>query len=74
MAKYAFLISFTPMTRVVVDVEDPELKDIKEQMKVLEVAQQKMREAIKDYLNFDNLEILELDTEIPYGEGVDDES
>lgn len=76
MAKKAFLVSFSPMTRVVVDVEDETLEDSQEFSKVVRAARAQMMEnSIADYLNGDTVDEIRLDEEFPYPtEGVDNES
>lgn len=76
--KKAFLVSFTPMTRVVVDVPDNflednlELQDEYEWAKVVEAAREQMIEnGIDDYLNGDTIEEIRLDEELPYPQEFD---
>lgn len=74
--KKAFLVSFSPMTRVVVDVPDDFLEDeftLMDDMtraKVIRSARERMIEnGIDEYLNGDNIDTIELDEEMPYEEG-----
>jgi len=74
--KRAFLVSFAPMTRVIVDVNEDllndefELQDDFEIAKVIKAAREQMiANGIEEYLNGDNLDTIELDEEMPYEEG-----
>lgn len=67
--KKAFLVSFSPMTRVIVDVEDEELINEFDWHKVVKAAREQMIEnGISEYLNGENVDTLELDEEMPYEE------
>lgn len=71
MAKKAFLVTFSIQTRVVVDVPDdicnaspivnPSLWG-----KIADKAEDKVGENIWDYLNYDNVDWIEEDKEMPY--------
>jgi len=73
--KKAILVSFSPMTRVVVDVAEDFLtdefteQDDFERAKVIRAAREQMIEnGIEEYLNGDNIDTIELDEEMPYEE------
>ncbi len=72
--KIAFLVTFSPMTRVVVDVEDSSLEQGDDYLKVVRAARNQMLEDIMDYLNGETVDSIEEDTEIPYPEGYNDKN
>lgn len=74
--KKAFLVSFTPMTRVIVDVPEDFLSDEFESIdefvyaKIVAAARERIIEnGISDYLNGETVDSVELDEEMPYEEG-----
>lgn len=76
--KKAFLVSFVPTTRVVVDVSDNFLKDDLEPQdeyewaKVVSAARNQIFEVgIDDYLNGDTIDEIKLDEELPYPQSFD---
>lgn len=70
--KKAFLVSFAPMTRVVVDVEDETLEDLDDFHKVIIAARNHMLENIGDYLTGDTCDNIILDEECPYPQDYDE--
>ena len=69
--KKAFLVTFCPTTRVVVDVEGDQLTD-QEIMKVAEAAIENIEESgLKYYINDENIEDIVLDEELPYPQDFD---
>lgn len=73
MPKKAFLVTFVPQTRVIFDVPegfnpggDDDSSD-KILVKILDKARAQMDAQLDGYLNADNLESCEEDTECPYG-------
>lgn len=72
--KRAFLVGFSPMTRVIVDVEDETLKNEYEFAKVVTAAREQIiKNGIADYLNSESVDEIVLDTECKYDENFDDE-
>ena len=72
--KRAFLVGFSPMTRVIVDVEDETLKNEYEFAKVVTAAREQIiKNGIADYLNSESVDEIILDTECKYDENFDDE-
>lgn len=69
MSKVAFLVSFSPMTRVVVDVENPDDLTDDERSKIVVATREKMSESLGDYLSGETVDEMYPDTEIPYEEG-----
>ena len=70
--KKAFLVTFCPTTRVVVDIEDESLEDIFEFSKVVEAAREQIEEVgIEEYLNGENIDEIVLDEELPYPQDFD---
>lgn len=76
--KKAFLVSFVPTTRVVVDVSDNFLKDDLEPQdeyewdKVVSVAKDQIVEnGIDNYFNRDTIDEIKLDEELPYPQSFD---
>lgn len=76
--KKAFLVSFVPMTRVVVDVpdnfleDDLEPQDEYEWAKVVNAARNQIFEVgIDDYLNGGTIDEIKLDEELPYPQSFD---
>ena len=65
--KRAYLVEYSIITRVLVDVEDEELNDIEEELKVISAAEDNIRYSISDYLCSDNIASIELDVQCPYG-------
>lgn len=66
MAKKTFLVTFSPMTRVVVDVTDETLEDKEDFNKVVRAAREKISLDVADYLTEDNCDEAKLDVECPY--------
>lgn len=78
MSKKAFLVSFSPMTRVVVDVEEKEGEDVLDDpyqyAKIIREARAQIVEnGIDEYLNGDSLDQIVEDIECPYTEEEDEE-
>jgi hypothetical protein len=72
MAKKAFLVAFSPMTRVVIDVDtDPHECDYTFGQ-VVRQARDQIRGDIGDYINGDNVEFIQEDEECPYDPKTDD--
>ena len=67
MAKTAFLVSFCPMTRVVIDVADPENLTPEEQDLLVAQARQQIMNLAEEKLNGENIADVRLDDECPYG-------
>lgn len=67
MAKTAFLVSFCPMTRVVIDVADPENLTPEEQDLLVAQARSQIMDDAECRLNGDNIDEVRLDDECPYG-------
>jgi hypothetical protein len=59
--KKAVVVSFNPMTRVIVSSKDSEEK-------IVEKAREKMRDDLSDYLSVENLDEIKNDSEMPYNE------
>jgi hypothetical protein len=59
--KKAVVVSFNPMTRVIVSSKDSEEK-------IVEKAREKMRDDLSDYLSVENLDEIKDDSEMPYNE------
>lgn len=66
MAKKAFLVTFSTMTRVIVDVADETLEDKEDFNKVVREAREKISLDVADYLTEDNCYEAKLDVECPY--------
>ena len=70
--KKAFLVTFCPTTRVVVDVKDESLEDVFEFSKVVKAAREQIQEiGIEEYLNGENIDEIILDEELPYPQDFD---
>jgi len=72
--KKAFLVGFSPMTRVVVDVKDDKnpLDDPYEFAKIVRSAREQMCDnTIAEYLNGDTIDEIIEDMECPYNEEED---
>lgn len=70
--KKAFLVTFCPTTRVVVDVEDESLEDVFEFSKVVKAAREQIEEVgIEKYLDGENVDEIILDEELPYPQDFD---
>ena len=67
MAKTAFLVSFCPMTRVVIDVADPENLTPEEQDLLVAQARSQIMDDAECLLTCDNIDEVRLDDECPYG-------
>lgn len=77
MSKKAFLVSFSPMTRVIVDMEGTEDEILDDPYKYAEIVRtaraQIIEHGIADYLNGDNIDEIKEDTECPYMEEEEEE-
>lgn len=67
--KKTFLVGFTPLTRVVIDVPEnykaaPD--NDATSIKIINAARRQILECAADKLNLENCDILEEDTEVPY--------
>ena len=71
--KTAFLVAFSPMTRVVVDVVNPEDLTEEEQVLISRTAREQMSESLGDYLNLETNDVMDVDTECPYNAATDEE-
>ena len=72
--KTAFLVQFSPITRVVVDVDDSSIFPANDEdwYKVVEAAKQQILEnGVGFYICSENLEDIKLDTEMPYDKETD---
>lgn len=67
MAKTAFLVSFCPMTRVVIDAADPENLTTEEQDKLVALAREQIMQDATNKLNGENIDEVRPDNECPYG-------
>ena len=67
MAKTAFLVSFCPMTRVVIDVKDADNLTPEEQDLLVAQARQQIMDDAECKLNGENIDEVRLDDECPYG-------
>jgi hypothetical protein len=65
--KTSFLVTFAPMTRVVVEVADPENITESELEAIAEAARNKILEHPEQYVTDENIDGIGLDTECPYG-------
>lgn len=72
MAKKAYLVSFLPTTRVIVDVDDDSLSSDKDFEKVLFAARDKIKSNIDGYLDYGNFDKIQPDYESPYDPETDD--
>ncbi len=73
MAKKAFLVGFSTLTRVIVDVEDETLENDMDHAKVIYAARTQMMEnSIADYINGETCDRIDLDEEMPYNPEDDD--
>lgn len=77
MSKKAFLVSFSPTTRVVVDVEGTEEEILDDSYKWAEIVRTARAHIIENgiefYLNGDNVDEIKEDTECPYTEEEDEQ-
>ena len=70
--KKAFLVTFCPTTRVVVDIKDEKLVFEKDYNNVVFSAVEKiMNNNLYDYFSLENVEKIELDEELPYPQDFD---
>lgn len=67
MAKTAFLVSFCPMTRVVIEAADPDNLTDDELDLLVAKAREQILEYADEKLNGDNIDELCKDDECPYG-------
>ena len=65
--KVAFLVSFCPMTRVVIEAGDPENLTAEEQDLLVAKAREQIMQDADSKLNGDNIDELRHDDECPYG-------
>ena len=65
--KVAFLVSFYPMTRVVIEVGDPENLTTEEQDLLVAKAREQIMQDADSKLNGDNIDEVRHDDECPYG-------
>jgi hypothetical protein len=72
MAKKAFLVAFSPMTRVVIDVEEDPNECDHTFRQVVREARSNIEDNITDYLNGDNVEFIQEDEDCPYDPETDD--
>lgn len=70
--KIAFLVGFSPMTRVVVDVEDPLNLTEDEEQQISVAAREQMADNLEDYLNLDNVDEIREDEDLPYPQDFDE--
>lgn len=69
--KRAFLVGFCPMTRVVIDVENPLNLTEDEERQISVAAREQMADNLGDYLNLDNVDEIREDEELPYPQDFD---
>jgi len=67
MAKKAFLVSFCPMTRVVIDCEDSDNLTAQEQDELVATARDQILKYADEKLDGDNIDEVRIDDECPYG-------
>ena len=67
MAKKAFLVSFCPMTRVVIDCDDPDNLTAQEQDELVAKAREQILKYADEKLDGDNIDEVRIDDECPYG-------
>ena len=67
MAKTAFLVSFCPMTRVVIEAADPDNLTAEEQDLLVAKAREQILEYADEKLSGDNIDEVRTDDECPYG-------
>lgn len=74
MPKTAFLVSFWPMTRVIVDVENPGALTDDDYVKLAAAAKDRILREPSSYLNYENLDFdgTKEDIEVPYNPKDDD--
>jgi hypothetical protein len=72
MTKKAFLVSFSPMTRVVIDTDKNPNECDYTFGQVVSQARDQIREDISDYINGDNVDFIEEDDDCPYDPETDD--
>ena len=65
--KKAFLVSFCPMTRIVIDVADKDNLTDDELDVLIETARNQILEDSDNYIIVDNLDEVKPDDECPYG-------
>ena len=65
--KVAFLVSFCPMTRVVIEAGDPENLTAEEQDLLVAKAREQIMQDANNKLNGENIDELRHDDECPYG-------
>lgn len=67
MEKTAFLVSFCPMTRVVIECEDPDNLTAQEQNELVATARDQILKYAGEKLNGENIDEVRPDDECPYG-------
>ena len=67
MAKTAFLVTLCPMTRVVVDVANPDELTDDEVEKIVQKARERILDDADNKLNCENIDEIVPDEECPYG-------
>ena len=67
MAKTAFLVSFCPMTRVVIDVQNPDNLTEQEYDEIVAKAREQILENTDERINGENIDEVRTDDECPYG-------
>ena len=67
MAKTAFLVSFCPMTRVVIECENPDRLTDEEQNLLVAKAREQILQYADEKLNGENIDEVRPDDECPYG-------
>lgn len=65
--KTAFLVSFCPMTRVVIEAANPDELTAEEQDMLVAKAREQIVQAAEEKLNGENIDEVRLDEECPYG-------
>ena len=67
MAKTAFLVSFCPMTRVVIECENPDDLTAQEQNELVAKARDQILQNAYEKLDGDNIDEVRIDECCPYG-------
>lgn len=67
MVKTAFLVSFCPMTRVVIECENPDNLTEQEQDELVAAAREKILKYADEKLDSDYIDEVRIDDECPYG-------
>lgn len=69
--KKAFLVGFSPMTRIVVDIIEGEDGEFTRDKIIIAAREQMMENSIADYINGENCDLLEEDLDQPYPQDYD---